>query len=192
MRLGTAAFFLLILTTIAVAIPFGSMQNLPFILPGRLATLAEGQHAHAILILALMVVIVAPILAVGVRIGASLSGIDVAEHMMLLRAAGTVAVLVLTADVVFTSNEVLFKLEPRFLYTLLGCETAVGLLVFTWYLLGVRLSAALALWIYSVLFIALGVAIACAAYHPLAHLIHVQEPFLPPVGEWFSGASLPG
>jgi len=137
-------------------------------------------------------VIVAPILALGVRIGASLSGIEITEHMSLLRSVGTISVLLLTADVVFTVNEVMLKLEPRFFYILLSCETGVALLIFTWYLHGVRFSAAIALWIYSVLFLALGVAVASAAYNPLARLLKIDAPFLPPVGEWFSGASLPG
>ena len=191
-RLFVAAMFTLLLVGGMIAVPFGLLRHAPVALPDRMAILADSPLRDTAVLLVLYLLIVVPITTLGVRLGASMSGVEIPSYLTFLRVAGTLSAVIVTADVIFTTNEYMMRLAAPWSYATIGGEAAIALLIFTWYLHSVRIGGALTLWLYTVVFLAIAGFAAAAAYAPVAKFAGVNSPVIPPAGEWFKGATLPG
>jgi hypothetical protein len=193
MRLFTSILLTLMLAGLVIATPLGVLKNTPFgLLPGRMTELAEpGQYPHAALLLALFLLVVVPITSLGIRVGAFIASVETANYLTFLRVAGTLSVVLVTAEVIYISDHFVFKLPHPWGLVAIASEAAIALLIFTWYLQAVRLYGAIALWLFTVVFLAIAVFAAAAAYPFLARLLGIEHPLLPGIGEWFRGISLP-
>ena len=165
-------------------------EHVPLVMPPVLGD-PLFDRMNACLVLGLFFVITAPLAALGVRVAAAITNVEINPYLSWLRTAGVIAAVLCTMEVVYTTDQVILHMEPRWLVVALAAEAAVALLVFTWYLMDVRFSGAMVLW-FAILFGgALGLLVAAAAYAWVGPRVGVGS-VLPPVGQWWKVVGLPG